>query len=427
LYKDERLIDTIALDKDNRFFKKFDSLTPGMYTFRHEPEYQYVYFEKNDSLMVAINSQDFDESIVFSGRGDEKNNFLMEIYLKNDRERDKMFNVFDYDVEAFSQNINLSYLAQNEFYEKKKADIGWSDEFDEYAKAAVDYPYYSKKEIYPVIHKVRTGTDVTAQLPEDYYAFRKNIDYNNVRLSNFSPFVKYLSNMLNNIAAEDTKNHAADAGNLALLSNTQKLKIADTLIRNEKIRNVLLDNIAFSYLLEDQNMANNQIFLQAYHQYSTDKSQRNEITRIGNAIRLLTLGNKLPAVRLIDKEGNEVLSDSLLTKQTVLFFWTEQAGTHLVEAHKKVLELKKKYPQFDYIAINLDDNNQRWLKTLSKYKFTGISEYQTADFEDLKNKWAITKVHRTIVLDREGRISNAFTSLFDLNFATNLDNFKDEQ
>ncbi|HQX05092.1 MAG TPA: hypothetical protein PKZ44_13330, partial [Flavobacterium sp.] len=79
--KDDVVIDTIYLDNKNRFIQKFDSLAPGLYTFKHEPEYQYVYFDKNDSLMVRINSMEFDESIVFCGRGDEKNNFLMELYL----------------------------------------------------------------------------------------------------------------------------------------------------------------------------------------------------------------------------------------------------------------------------------------------------------------------------------------------------------
>ncbi|MBC8882761.1 hypothetical protein H9X57_03310 [Flavobacterium piscinae] len=47
-------------------------MAPGMYTFKYEPEYQYVYFDKNDSLMVRINPVEFDESIVYCGRGDEK-------------------------------------------------------------------------------------------------------------------------------------------------------------------------------------------------------------------------------------------------------------------------------------------------------------------------------------------------------------------
>jgi len=59
------VIDTLKLDKNNRFFIQFDSLAPGLYSFKHEPEYQYVYFDKNDSIMVRLNSKDFDGSVVF--------------------------------------------------------------------------------------------------------------------------------------------------------------------------------------------------------------------------------------------------------------------------------------------------------------------------------------------------------------------------
>ena len=79
--KDDVVLDTLYLNDKNQFFMKFDSLAPGLYTFKHEPEYQYVYFDKNDSLMVRINSVEFDESVVFCGRGDEKNN-LMTIILQ---------------------------------------------------------------------------------------------------------------------------------------------------------------------------------------------------------------------------------------------------------------------------------------------------------------------------------------------------------
>lgn len=87
--KDNELIDTIFLDKNNRFMHKFDSLAPGLYTFKHDPEYQYIYFDKNDSLMIRLNTFDFDNSIVFCGRGDEKNNFFMELYLQNEADKAK--------------------------------------------------------------------------------------------------------------------------------------------------------------------------------------------------------------------------------------------------------------------------------------------------------------------------------------------------
>jgi hypothetical protein len=417
--KDNEVIDTIKLDKNNRFFIKFDSLAPGLYNFKHNPEYQYVYFDKNDSIMVHINSKDFDESVVFCGRGDEKNNFLMELYLRNEKDKNDMFKVFDYDVPEFTKTIDSAYSKNLTFYNVKKEEINWNEDFDIYAKAAVDLHHFSKKEIYPYIHKLRTGNDVIEELPKDFYDFRKDIDYNNVALSGFSPFVMYLSQMLNNMGAINYHNHLSVV-DLELKTNINKMNIADTLINNEKVKNTVLNNIAFTYLLEDQNMINNQTFLETYHKYSTDKSQKNEITKIGNAIQLLKKDNPLPEVQLIDTNGSILSSSVLSSKNTVFFFWTENAYAHMAAVHKKVMAFKTKYPNFQFIAINLDNNQEAWKKALAEHKFIGIKELRSADFEDLRTKWAITKVHRTIVLDENGNIKNAFTNIFELNFEDNL-------
>ena len=42
--KDNEVIDTLELDENNRFFIQFDSLAPGIYYLKHEPEYKFVYF-----------------------------------------------------------------------------------------------------------------------------------------------------------------------------------------------------------------------------------------------------------------------------------------------------------------------------------------------------------------------------------------------
>ena len=417
--KDGVVIDTIPLQKDNTFFIQFDSLSPGMYTFKHDPEYQYVYFDKNDSIMVRLNSNNFDESIIFCGRGDAKNNYLMETYLKDEAEKEKMFDVFDYDFKKFNANIDSTYNKNKKSYLIHKKDINWSKEFDLFAKAELDFNYFSKKELYPIIHKLRTDEDLFEKLPAKYYNYRKNIDFNNVELSTYSPFVVYLSHLLNNLGSVKYHNHFSDV-DLALATNINKLNIADTLIRNEKVKNSILNNIAFSYLLEDQNMINNQKFLDIYRKYSTDNSSKNEILKIENAIKLLKLGNQLPAVNLIDKNGVKISSNAIINKKTVLFFWTKEALTHLAAAHKKVLVYKLQHPEYQFIAVNLDEDQKGWVELLSNYKFDGIKEYRCANFEDAKNKWAITKIHRTLILENNGKIKDAFTNLFEVNFADKL-------
>lgn len=369
--------------------------------------------------MVHVNSKNFDKSIIFCGRGHEKNNFLKELYLKNEKDKSAMFGIFDYPFLKFNKNIDSVYSSTQKFYTSKKEEIKWNDEFDVYAKGTLDFHYFSKKELYPVIHKMRTGVDIFDSLPENYFAFRNNINFNNSKLSGFSPFLKYFSNMLNNESSIKHHNHFSNV-DLALKTNINKLNITDTLIKNEKLKNTILNNIAFSYLLEDQNRGNNQKFLEIYYNYSSDITNRNEIIKIGNAIESLKTGNLLPEVNLISPNDKLISSSSIAKKKTIIFFWTQNFSSHLIAAHKKIADLKNKYPEYQFIAINLDKDQLEWKKTLSKYKFDDIIELRSADFEEIRANWAIMKAHRTIILNQDGTIKNAFTNIFNADFEKNL-------
>lgn len=412
--KDNEVLDTIPLNDDNTFFKSFKSLQPGLYTFRHEPEYQYVYFDKNDSIMVRINSKDFDESIVFCGRGDQKNNFMMELYLRNEHDKNRSFSIFDQDVAKFQQNTDSAYKENKNFYEKNKSKISWSPGFDFYANAMIDYNYFGKKEIYPQINRARTG--INQNLPNDFYDYRKSINYNDAALSSFSPFITYISQMLTNISTIQNVKGFNEV-DLALKNNIDKLKIADTLIKNEKVKNTLLNSIAFNYLLEDQNIVNNKKFLNAYQKYSTDKSSKNEIVNISQAISMLKSGNVLPMVEFKRENGTKTTSDQISKRnKTIYYFWTENFSTHFLEANKKATLLKAKYPNYKFIAVNVDADFAKWKAILKDYKLDGITNVQCANFDDMRKKWAIMKIHRTIIVNADGTIDNAFTNLFNADF-----------
>ena len=86
-------------------------------------------------------------------------------------------------------------------YLSHKKDINWSKEFDLFAKAELDFNYYSKKELYPIIHKIRTEEDLFEKLPTKYYNYRKKIDLNDVNLNAYSPFMTYLSHLLDNLGS----------------------------------------------------------------------------------------------------------------------------------------------------------------------------------------------------------------------------------
>ncbi len=422
--KNNKVLDTIPLDENNRFFVKYDSLTPGLYSFRHEPEYQYVYFEKNDSLMISVNADNFDQSIVFNGRGEKKNNFLMELYLLNEQDRNKSYRVYEEKYDDFIKSIDESYEQREAFYTKNKEEIGWDDDFDLYAKARLQFSQYTKKEYYPYLYHHRTGKEISATLPKDYYDYRKDIDFNNPKLISFSPFLRYLNAMLSNMAA--TK--ASKDGSIeerALRENIIKLSLVDSIFTDEKIKNDVLNNIAFSYLLEDQNICNNTKFLKHYIELSTDDDESNEIMKIAKAIEDLKTGNKLPKVTLVDTNNKVFDITRDIDKKTVIYFWTTCARTHLKMVNKRVVKLKQQYPDVNFIAINLDEDPE-WKKLTAKSNFNSSQQLRAISFQSLKDKWVITKLNRTIVLNADGTIKNGFTSLMDSEFTELLDSEDEE-
>ena len=78
----ETPVDTLYLDENNRFTFHLENLNPGLHSFVHGGESQVVILEPNDSIMIRLNTLDFDESLVFTGKGSKKNNYLIELFVK---------------------------------------------------------------------------------------------------------------------------------------------------------------------------------------------------------------------------------------------------------------------------------------------------------------------------------------------------------
>lgn len=417
--KNGKVIDTIYLDEKNRFLHKFDSLAPGLYTFQHLPEYQYVFFDKNDSLMIRLNSHDFDNSLAFCGRGDEKNNFLIDQFLKNENELSSLYEILVRNPKSYTKTIDSLYKIRTADYLKRRVEIGWSDAFDSVAKAGIDFNYYYKKEVYPVAHQYKTDTKVYDSLPNDFYNYRKRLNFSNSNFTNFSPFINYVTAFLNNKAFVKSDYKFEE---FSLEDNIYKLNVADTLIKDQKIKNVVLYNIAYRYLLKGERFFNNQEFIDRYLALSTDNEQKAEFKTIYDAVQNLKVGNTLPNIDLIDRDLNPVAVNTLTKdKKTVIFFWTTHADSHNKSVHKKIKLYQEKYPEVNFVAVNINDSNENWLKVLNENNLSQVTELKSTKFQDIKENWVITRVHRTMVLNPDGTIKNAFANVFDINFGKELE------
>ena len=94
-------------------FRKNTIRTSGIYKLEHLPEYQTLLLEEKDSLWVRINATTFDESIVFSGRGAMKNNFLINLYLQQENENNFLATKYSSNKTEFKEIIDSLVIEKN--------------------------------------------------------------------------------------------------------------------------------------------------------------------------------------------------------------------------------------------------------------------------------------------------------------------------
>jgi hypothetical protein len=223
--------------------------------------------------------------------------------------------------------------------------------------------------------------------------------------------------MLNNVVLTNTKGYLDD---MSLENNIKKLEIADTLIKNKHVKNLVVNNIANMYLLSDQCSVNNGKFFTLYSKMVSDQKMKVKVMETASNIQKLRNNNVLPEISVLDTNNKKVQLSELITKKTIIYFWTKQSESHSFYSHKKVDELKAKYPDIQFIAININNSQEDWLKEIETKKYVNSIELRAIDFEELKNKWVINKVYRTLIINKNGTINNAFVSLFDANFESYL-------
>jgi hypothetical protein len=106
LYDDVAPIDTIYLDENNRFSRKLENLNSGLHSFIHGGEYQIMILEPTDSILLRLNTLDFDESIVFTGKGSKKNNYLINLFVTIEKQEKAMYGLSKLNPKEFQNKLD---------------------------------------------------------------------------------------------------------------------------------------------------------------------------------------------------------------------------------------------------------------------------------------------------------------------------------
>ena len=415
LFIDENQRDTIYLDDNNRFLHKIENLETGIYKFTHGGEYQTVLIEPQDSIMFRLNTNDFDESLVYTGNGAKKNNYIIKAFLNDEIENKKVINQHNLEPEEFEAFIDELKLQKLENLDRFNAKYKTSELFQQVAKSSIDYKYYAYKEMYPFGYYGSSRLIHVKDLPEGFYDYRSEVDYDNKHLSGLSSYTNFLywhfSNLALNQYYKDGNHDTFDRH--ALDYNLEKLRLIDSTVENDQIKNFALSQVTRDFIFNSTDAeASNQV-LAYYLERSNDDKGKEFMTSLVNASVSLHPGNMMPNTKVIDFENNVINLSEVITKPTVVYFWSSNFKAHYRNSHYMMRNLKSRYPDMEFIAVNINDFNLgSWKKTLSKLKFPTENEYIFKNPKMAIEQFAITRSHKVIIVDKNGSIVKSNANLF---------------
>lgn len=403
LFKDNKILDSAGLNSHNKFSFRLNSLELGLYTFKHGPEYQYLYLEPKDSLLLYLNTWDFDESLVFSGKGSAKNNYLINLYLQQEKVEKRFKNKFKLNEADFSKAINVEIGKQEaafiEFLENEES----SEFFDNLIHTGINFPLYYLKEYYPFNHKNVLKLSKFPKISEEFYSYRKDINLNDNSLISFQPYTTYIKTYLYHMAyIEKEKDH--DKGNIQLnFMEIVKEKIKIESFKNELLASGLWRSLTNADVSSDDFKKIQDLFFEC----CSDEDLKLEIKRSIQQKEQLKDGDSLPDIIALSMDGKEVdIKTISKNNNTVIYFWPKDLG-NVEMLNKKLIHLNKEFPDIVFIGIERNRSNKDWLKFVKTNKLEKSNQFKL-----LKNSsnYAMFEgdMARTIIVNNKGNIENAY-------------------
>ncbi|MBU2946146.1 transaldolase [Zobellia uliginosa] len=417
LLKGDIVIDSAELDEDNRFAFTLDSISEGLYHFNHDPELQYVYLEKGDSLVVRLNTSDFDESLVFSGDGEELNNFLLEVFLAHEEESNFVRSLYSLNPTDFERSIDslkqlkldvLNEIVSEDKLSKKELKI---------ANASVNYNYNTYKEEYPFKHKRLTGEKIIDKLPDDFYDYRKDLIFNDKDLTYLRPYYNFMINHVGNMSFM-TCSHACSIKNNVVRNqlhfNKHKLHIIDSLVKEKELKDNLFRYVAFDYLLKVHDTEeNNEEFIKGFRELSVNNKHMGEIDALYDGIKNIQPKKEIPNVSVSTTNGDIMTLKEIAAKnrKTVFYFWSATDRKHFDNINRRIAQLSSKKPEYSYIGINIKTNELNWKAMMEMSGLDQTKQYRSSDFEELTKSLIIYPLNKCIITD-DKVIVDAFANVY---------------
>ena len=392
LLQNDEVVKEIPVQADGTFRDTIREIGDNHFYYLVEnPAVQTPLYLANGTNMELTLNEEVSKTMV-SGSQTKQTQYLIERNsFINDRINGADSNLFGQKPQEFKENVK-AFFAE---LDKKLKAYGFDEEFVKNQEKWTNYKFVEYLTIFPTYHRYTSGDE--AILPDDFYAERDGIDYDNAEefrtIDTYRDLVrsKFYTIINNPNDAENIKKFISEVN--ALKSDNIRADLAKGTLQ----------------LISPSSTVNKEIF-DFINKNVTDEKVKEAAKKAYDVATKLTSGSPSPKFSNYENfNGGTTSLDDFKGKVTYIDIW----ATWCLPCRGEIpalKELEKKFHGKDvaFVSISIDQNKDEWKEFVKSEDLKGVQLFAENAFESqFIQDYGIRQIPTFIIIDKEGKIVNA--------------------
>jgi len=347
-----------ALAEDGSFEGQLKIEHKGFYTFSDGGENTSIYLTPGKDLKITLDTEEFDESIKYSGSAAGDNNYLAAKYMREETNFDtkEIYSLSEGDfikkINEVSQD-NMSFL---------NSQHGLSEGFRAQAVKEITFEKISHMNNF-----------------EEYHAyFSEDEDF---KVSDSFP------NLIKSLDMDNEKEYTNSAAYASLVSGyylsgeTSEILARVKEVKSKSIKKGLVKNLGY---MMAPNEENNEAIYETLITMTEDQEKIDAISEKYKILSRLKKGEKSPLFKYKDINGYDVALKDLKGKNVYIDIWATWCGPCKKEIpHLKEMEAKMHDQNIEFVSISIDkkEDYDKWVAMVKEEDLKGVQLISDKDWE----------------------------------------------
>jgi thiol-disulfide isomerase/thioredoxin len=397
--------DTTYIDHEGNFVVKLEVDSPQYFQIWHGEETATIFLDGGYDLNLSLNTNEFDESLKFEGKGSEANNYLMEKFLLREQKLN-YDQLVEMDPSKFFQYIQKSENELNELLstEVKKLDYlpeaFMMHEHESITNDIIMYKIMYLSERGKVIGEVVKTSDENLKFLTEYELSDSNFMQSPIYYSYRYYYIDYLSQL------EQDKDSTLSDNQIGRLTALKRVyeKVFETTEEVEKKLVNDIEDVLEDFITNPEKNSEKELLMFVMKFENQDYINKIEESLI--TLKNIAPGKTAPDFTYPDVEGNMVSLSDFLGKYVYIDVWATWCGPCKHEIpFLKELDEKYKDRNIVFMSVSIDraEDKQDWIDMIIEKEMKGIQLFAGSG-APISDDYMIKYIPRFILVGPDGKI-----------------------